>query len=51
MYSNGNGQLLRSVVDDCGCGVCGDRNGLNAGNRIIHTGAKSGGELVTLFDS
>ena len=31
--------------------MCGDRNGLNAGIRIIHTGDKSGCEIVTLFGS
>ena len=37
------------MVDDCGCGVCGDSNGLNAGNCVIHTGDKSGCEIVTLL--
>ena len=39
------------MVDDCGCGVCGDSNGLNAGNWVIFTGDKSGCEMVTLFGS
>ena len=39
------------MVDDCGCDVCGDSNGLNAGNWVIHTGDKSGCEMVTFFGS
>ena len=31
--------------------VCGDCNGVSAGIWVIHSGPKSGGELVTLFDS
>ena len=39
------------MVGYCGCGVCGDCNGVSAGIWVIHTGPKSGGELLTLFDS
>jgi len=38
------------VVGYCGSGVCGDYNdGVSASIWVIHTGAKSGGELVTIF--
>ena len=37
------------MVDDCGCDVCGDSNGLNAGNWVIHTSDKSGCEMITFF--
>jgi len=38
------------VVGYCGSGVCGDYNdGVSAGIWVIHTGAKSGGKLVTIF--
>ena len=40
------------MVGYCGSGVCGDYNdGVSASIWVIHTGAKSGGEVVTLFDS
>ena len=51
MYLSGNGLLFWSVVSDCDIGVCGDCNDVSAGIWVIHTGAKSGGKLVTLFDS
>ena len=33
------------------CGSGGDCSGVSAGIWVIHTGAKSGCKLVTLFDS
>ena len=39
------------MVGYCGCGVCGDCNDMGTGVWVKHSGAKSGGELVTLFDS
>ena len=51
MYLSGNGLLFWSVVSDCDIGVCGDCNDVSAGIWVIHTGAKSGGKLVTPFDS
>ena len=38
------------MVGDCGCGVGGDCNCVSAGVWMIHTGAKSGCKLLTLFD-
>ena len=51
MYSEVNGFLVWSVVGYCGCGVCGDCNGVSAGIWVIHSCPKSGCNLVTLFDS
>ena len=39
------------MVGYCGCGVCGDCNGVSAGIWVIHSCPKSGCNLVTLFDS
>ena len=45
--------LLRSLVGYCcACGYCKDGAcGYCCAVGVIHTGAKSGGKLVTLFDS
>ena len=37
-------------MGDCDYGVCGDCNGMSAGIRVIYTGPKCGGKVVSLFD-
>ena len=49
--ASSEGACILAEMGDCDYGVGGDCNGMSAGIRVIYTGPKSGGKLITLFDS